>query len=406
LEARLQRADIVVLGGLNEGTWPADPQPSPWMSRPMLREFGLPLPERRVGLSAHDFVQAASAPQAFITRAGRQGSSPQVPSRWLTRLDTLLGDAKPATDVTWSAWAKRLTQPDGAAQLRPPPRPTPPVANRPRQLSVTAIEKWIRDPYSIYARYVLKLKPLDPIDADASAADKGNVIHTALERFIKQNMTALPKDPLGELLEIGRHVFREEISSPGVRAFWWPRFERIARWFVDFESKRRLAGIFPALIEGEGRVELDGLKEKFVLTAKADRMDRSATGLSIIDYKTGQAPTTKQVESGLSPQLPLEGLMVKCGGFANIPKELPIEALLYLRLTGGRDPGEEKPLKLDAEQAVQDAYEGLTKLIHQFDDVDTPYLSRPRVKFESRYGDYDHLARVKEWRSGDEGGDA
>lgn len=405
LEARLQRADILVLGGLNEGTWPADPQPSPWMSRPMLREFGLPLPERRVGLSAHDFVQAACTPHVFITRSARQGSSPQVPSRWLTRLDTLLGDAKPAADATWSAWAKSLTQPDGPAQQCPPPRPTPPVAARPRQLSVTAIEKWIRDPYSIYARYILKLEPLDPIDADASAADKGNVIHTALERFIKQNMTALPADPLSELLEIGRHVFREEISSPGVRAFWWPRFERIARWFVDFESKRRLAGITPALIEGEGRIELDGLQEKFILTAKADRMDRSATGLTIIDYKTGQAPTNKQVESGLTPQLPLEGLMVKCGGFANVPKELPIEELLYLRLSGGRDPGEEKPVKLDAEQAVQDSYEGLTKLIHKFDDEKTPYLSRPRVKFESRYGDFDHLARVKEWRSGDEGGD-
>lgn len=405
LEARMQRADIVVLGGLNEGNWPADPDPSPWMSRPMMRDFGLPLPERRVGLSAHDFVQAANAPTVFITRAGRQGTSPQVPSRWLTRIDTLLGDAKPAPDDTWPAWASELTRAEGAPQPCDAPKPAPPADARPRQLSVTSIEKWIRDPYSIYARYVLRLSPLDPIDADASAADKGNVIHTALERFIQQNMKDLPSDPLSELLRIGADVFREEISSSGVRAFWWPRFERIAQWFIEFETKRRAAGIFPLLIEEKGIAEIDGLVDPFVLTAKADRIDRDLSGgLMVVDYKTGQAPTTKQVASGLTPQLPLEGFIAKAGGFKGAPTNSAIEGLLYLRLSGGRVAGEEKPVKLVAEEAVQDAYEGLTQLVHKYDDANTPYLSRPRVKFEGRFGDYDHLARVKEWRDTNEGG--
>jgi ATP-dependent helicase/nuclease subunit B len=406
LEARLQRADILVLGGLNEGIWPTEPEASPWMSRPMMRQFGLPLPERRVGLSAHDFVQAICGPRVFITRAQRQGTSPQVQSRWLTRLDTVLGDAAPPLDASWPTWAASLTRWDDAPQPCPAPKPAPPVAARPRQLSVTAIEKWIRDPYSIYAQYVLRLEPLDLIDADASAADKGNVIHAALERFISQYMKTLPDDALGELLRIGEIVFAQEISSPGVRAFWWPRFKRIARWFVEFESKRRADGFLPLLIEGKGRIQLDGRAGPFTLTAKADRIDQGVgSGLTIVDYKTGQPPSANQVGSGLTPQLPLEGLIAKGGGFEGVVKNTPIDDLLYVRMSGGYVPGEEKPIKLDAEEAVQNAHEGLARLIHKYDDERTPYLARPRVQFESNYGDFDHLARIKEWRNSSDGGD-
>jgi ATP-dependent helicase/nuclease subunit B len=406
LEARLQRADLVVLGGLNEGTWPADPDPSPWMSRPMMREFGLPLPERRVGLNAHDFVQAACAPRVFITRAKRQGTSPQVPSRWLTRLDTMLGDTAPLPDTSWPAWAESLTKWDGAPEPCAPPRPTPPLAARPRQLSVTKIETWFRDPYAIYAQYVLGLTALDPIDADASAADKGNVVHAVLERFIQHNKDTLPQDALGELLRIGEVVFREEISSPGVRAFWWPRFERIAEWFVGFETKRRADGFLPLLVEKKGSMELESFGGPFTLTAKPDRIDQGpASVLEIIDYKTGVVPTAKQTSKEFSPQLPLEGAIVKAGGFEDAPKHAPISGFLYVKLSGGRVKGEEKPVKLDAEEAVQNAQEGLTKLIHKYDNPDMPYLSKPRVQFTSRYGDFDHLARVKEWKDGSGEGD-
>ena len=404
LEARLQRADTVVLGGLNEGTWPAETQPSPWMSRPMMTAFGLPVPERRVGLSAHDFIQAAGAPDVFITRAKRAEGSPQVPSRWLTRLDTLLGEAKLPPDASWTAWAEELTRPEAEAQSCRPPKPTPPLSARPRRLSVTRIETWFRDPYSIYARYILGLEPLEPIDADAGAAEKGTVIHDVLERFIRQNMGSLPDDPEAELLDIGEKVFAQTISSPAVRAFWWPRFKRIAHWFAEFETRRRANGCAPALVEGEGEATLDGLAGPFTLTAKADRFDRTpASGLSIIDYKTGIVPSPKQTARLFSPQMQLEGLIAQRGGFKGIPADAPIEEFLYLRLSGARPPGEEKPLNVDPETAINETFAGLMRLIHKFDDPHTPYLSRTRAQFEARYGDYDHLARVKEWRTAGEG---
>jgi len=399
LEARMQRADITVLGGLNEGSWPADVAPSPWMSRPMMRAFGLPLPERRTGLAAHDFAQAICAPRVYLTRSKRAGTSPQTPSRWLVRLDTLLGEATMIREEKWLEWAQDLTRSAGEVTPCKPPKPAPPTAARPRRLSVTAIEKWIRDPYAIYAQHILRLRPLDPIDADASAADRGLVIHDILERFIKANMKSLPDDPVAELLKIGEIAFQEKISSPSIRAFWWPRFIRIAGWFATFESKRREAGLIPVLVEEKGTLTL---ANDFTLTAQADRMDVDlGGGLVIIDYKTGQAPTTKQVASGLTPQLPLEGLIAQRGGFLGLAKEHPISGLLYLRLTGGRFAGEEKPIKLDGDETVQAALDGLLKLIVKFDDETTPYLSRPRPQFLSRYSDYDHLARVQEWEGED-----
>jgi len=400
LEARLQRADITVLGGLNEGSWPGDVEASPWMSRPMMHAFGLGLPERRIGLAAHDFVQAASAPRVYLTRSERTGTSPQVPSRWLVRLDTMLGDQKLAREDKWVAWATQLTKPDGDPKPCQPPKPKPPVAARPIQMSVTAIEKWMRDPYAIYAGRILNLQPLDLIDADASAADKGTVIHAALERFVQENLESLPADPVGELLKIGEIVFKEEISSPGVRAFWWPRFKRIAAWFVDFESERRAAGLRPVLIEQRGQTDLGD----FTLSAQVDRIDRDADGdLVVVDYKTGMAPTTAQVDSGLTPQLPLEGLIAARGGFERLGTATALSGMLYVRLTGGRLAGEQKPIKLDGAEAMQKAERGLLKLIGQFSFEKTPYLSRPRPKFLSQYSDYDHLARVKEWSGEGEG---
>ncbi|MEG3620070.1 double-strand break repair protein AddB [Magnetovibrio sp. PR-2] len=406
LEARLQTADVVVLGGLNEGSWPPNAEASPWMSRPMMQDFGLPLPERRIGLSAHDFVQALHAGEVYLTRSARSGGSPQVPSRWLVRLDTLLGaDHAMARGDKWVHWTSQLTQPKGPAQPVKGPRPTPPVDARPNKISVTQVETWIRDPYAIYARKVLDLDVLDDIEADPGAADRGIVIHEILDRFIRAHMDELPDDPAQALIEMGENVFDEMVASPSVRAFWWPRFKRIAHWFADFETKRRQAGYKPILVEQRGELKLAELNREFTLIAKADRFDRDLSGgLVVMDYKTGQPPTTKQVEAGLTPQLPLEAAMAICGGFKDLNHAGSISQLTYVRLSGGRVAGEEKPIKVDADAQAHEAYESLIQMLHKYLDEKTPFLSRPRPMFESRFGDFDHLARVKEWSSS--GGDA
>ncbi len=410
LEARLQNADVMILGGLNENTWPAEAKASPWMSRPMQKRFGLALPERRIGLSAHDFQQAFGASEVFLTRSERVDGTPQVPSRWLVRLATMIEGSKleqalkPDADTPWLSWVLELSRTRESPRPQDwEPRPMPPVALRPKGLSVTRIETWVRDPYAIYAEYILKLKPLDQLDADPGAADRGNIIHDALERFMQAHPKTLPAKAEEELLRIGQNAFKELVAAPTVKAFWWPRFERIAGWFVEFERARRDEGQSPLEIEARGKIDIG--KNKFVLSARADRIDRTAGGaLVVMDYKTGQPPSDSQVEAGLNPQLPLEAAIIKHGGFEGVDKKAAIDALVYIHLSGGRKAGVEKVLDLDPEAAATEALSGLKRLIKAFDKPKTPYLSRPRPQWQYRFARYDHLARFKEWGSA-EGGD-
>lgn len=407
LEARMQQTDVMILGGLNDNAWPPEAKASPWMSRPMMAKFGLPPPERRIGLAAHDFAQAFAAPNVVLTRSVRVEGTPTVPSRWLLRLDSVLENkgmenalAKPEP---WLAWVDDLDQPEDSRPVSDP-RPVPPVKVRPRKLSVTQVENWIRDPYAIYARHILGLEPLPPLDSEPGAADRGVIIHDILHEFIALYRDTLPPDAANRLLDIGRKVFDDSQVPPGVEAFWWPRFERITEWFIGYEQARRNAGFRTLAVETKGEMVLGGPAGPFTLTARADRIDhRADIGLSVMDYKTGQAPSAARVEVGFSPQLPLEAAIAGTGGFEDLKADTTAQ-LVYLLLSGGRTPGEEKPLKLDVEETVTDAVKGLEDLIAAFDDPATPYLSQPRPMLLRMGGDYDHLARILEWRGRAEDG--
>ena len=402
LEARLQHADCMILGGLNEGVWPPAAAGDPWMSRPMRADFGLPPPELRIGLSAHDFVQCCGAAEVYLTRARRIEGTPTIPSRWLQRLDALLagepgGPAALRTmEPTLLAWASALDHPADAPGPRPPPAPRPPVPARPRRLSVTRIETWIADPYAIYAQAILRLRPLDPVDADPSAAERGSIIHGILDAFVRAHPDALPPDAEERLLALGRAHFEAAGARPGVLAFWWPRFERIVRWFLETERDRRPASR-PLATEVEGALDLEAPGGPFRLTAKADRIDRTeAGGLEIIDYKTGSVPPKKHVADGRRPQLSLEAAIAAAGGFAGIDAA-EVAALAYWRLSGAETAGEITAIGGDADKLAREAALGLQALVARFDDPATPYHAVPRPALAPAWNDYAHLARHKEW---------
>ncbi len=406
LEARLQRADVLVLGGLNEGSWPPDPGADPWLSRPMRAEFGLPPPEWRIGLSAHDFAQAFCAPTVVLTRATRVAGAPTVPSRWLLRLEAIaprLAAGDPhnrrlgAEPVDLNALQAGLDDADGQPAPVARPQPRPPVAARPRKLSVTRIEEWMRDPYAIYARSVLGLAALDPIDADPGAAERGQFIHDALNRFVREFPDALPPDARERLEALGRAAFGAALDQPGVWAFWWPRFQRIAGWVVATEQARRPAWR-PVASEATGEIAVAGARP-FVLTARADRLDAGPEGLAIIDYKTGGVPLPRDIALGLAPQLALEAVIAERGGFGDVPAGA-VASLAFWRLTGADPAGEERPAGKDLRALIDQAAAGIERLVAAFDDPATPYLSQPWPARAPRYSDYGRLARVKEWSAG------
>jgi ATP-dependent helicase/nuclease subunit B len=405
LEARLQHADRMILGGLNEGVWPAEARVDPWLNRPMRKTLGLEPPERRIGLAAHDFVEGASASEVFLTRALKVDGAPTVASRWLLRLQGLvkgMGCEDELRAPQWMAWAASLDE-TGEAQPIARPMPCPPVEVRPTRFSVTEIETLIRDPYSIYAKHVLGLTPLDDIDASIAAAERGTIIHDALEKFVKAYPDRLPDNAYDELIRHGRLAFADTMDRPDVATFWWPRFERIAEWIVEFETTHRLdMTLAHAEIKGEIEVS-DTLKRKVKLRGRADRIDEMSDGsLAIIDYKTGQMPGKREVEIGLAPQLPLEAAMALRGGFGDELKR-ETSKLMFLRLTGGAKAGEKRDIPLDG--LVENTWVSFIKLLTQYEDVTTPYLSHPRPQFLGRFAEFDHLARVKEWSTSGEGGE-
>jgi ATP-dependent helicase/nuclease subunit B len=401
LEARLQQADLLVLGSLNEGTWPAESAIDPWLNRPMRQGFGLPAPERKIGLSAHDFQQAMGAKRVLLTRAERVDGAPTVPSRWLLRLDAFLACAGEGLRADPNALERRLAhlidRPEKVeAGRRPMPRPG--AARRPAQLSVTSIETWRRNPYAIYARYILRLKALDPLDQDPGAADLGSAVHKALHKFTADFPHALPTDALAQLCAAGEEAFREWLSRPNVWAFWQPRFQRIASWWLDQERERR-----PLLksieTEIEGRLTLPDITPSFTLTARADRIDTLRDGaLAIIDYKTGQPPEQYQIALGFAPQLPLEAAMALAGGFDGI-KASQVAELSHWQLNGGRNGGADKPVAGNPMRLATEARAGLIALLTQFSGEDAAYVATPDPQFAPKYDDYAHLARNIEWLS-------
>jgi ATP-dependent helicase/nuclease subunit B len=410
LEARLTQSDRVIIGGLVEGVWPPAPRIDPWLSRPMRHELGLDLPERRIGLSAHDFAQLLGADEVVLSHAAKVGGAPAVASRFLHRLEAVAGEAR------WSAaksagqryvrFANQLDAPEKVVPVAQP-APRPPRAVRPLKLSVTEIEDWLRDPYTIYARHILRLAPLDPVDMPLSAADRGSAIHETIGEFTQTFATSLPRDPAGVLRGIGQKYFAPLMQRPEARALWWPRFLRIAKWFSDWEIARRdhLAAIV-AEIRGEMPISIDD-ERTFVLSARADRIERRRDGtFAILDYKTGQPPTGKQVRMGLSPQLTLEAAILRGGGFAGIAAAASVSELTYVRLSGNNPPGKEQPLELKIKQsdeaqspdeAADYARAQLETLIRKFDDESEPYISLNLSMWANRYGQYDDLARIKEW---------
>lgn len=417
LEARLQAADLVVLAGLNEATWPQVVGVDPWLTRPMRAALGLEAPERRVGLSAHDVEMALGAPRVLLTRSGRAGGAPTVASRFLQRLKAVAGEAgraaMAAEGARHIARARRLDRPDGPPVAAPRPEPRPPLAARPRALSVTEIGTLIRDPYAVYARRVLRLEPLDPVAADPGAADRGNIVHTALATFLEPHSGRFDAAAVAALVAAGRQAFTAVADYPEVTALWWPRFLRIAEAFVAREAERPVARKHH--VEVTGALTLTTPDGPFTLNGRADRIDETAAGLFIVDYKTGGAPSAKEVASLLAPQLPLEAAMVRRGGFPAVPADEPIAALAYIRLRGLTEPVEEVTIESGIDKdgidrspdaLATEALGRLMALITRYDDVGNGYLSRARVAFEQAMdAPYDHLARAREWTVGG-GGEA
>jgi inactivated superfamily I helicase/RecB family exonuclease len=401
LEARMQRADLLVMGGLNEGAWPAQPPPDPWLSRQMREKADLPAPEALIGLDALDFQQAACGPEVVLTRSLKAGGAPTTPSRWLARLATLLGGTAPealaamqARGAEWLSLVDPLERPAASVESAPRPCPAPPVAARPNRLSATAVETLIRDPYAIYARTVLNLAPLPPLGIEVDARLRGEVLHAALERFCRDTADAWPADPAAALDAAACAVLDAAPLPVTTRRLWRARMARLAPTFLRDEAQRRETGR-PAAFEAKGERTENG----FTLRARADRIDRRQDGrLALYDYKTGHIPTKKEV-AVFAKQMPLMAAIAEAGGFEGMAAA-PVATLAHISLSGGREGGRTVPLDGDPSAMAAETWTRLLGLIERFRDPATGYLARARPQQLRYASDYDHLSRLGEWEDG------
>ena len=400
LEARVQGADLIILGGMNEGIWPETPVPDPWLNRSMRQKAGLLLPERRIGLSAHDYFQAVAGREVWISRSVRSDEADTVASRWINRLTNLLdglpGQGGPAALAamtsrgdTWLAKAALLSRADHMVEGTKRPSPRPPIAARPKALSVTKIKTLIRDPYAIYAEFVLGLRQLDPLTPTADAPMRGVVLHRVMELFIDARIAPDAPDARAPLMQIAAEVLDAECPWPTVRRMWLARIDRVADWFLLTEVARQLLGA-PKLLEERGTVALPGLD--FTLSAKADRFDLAPDGSVLIyDYKTGPVPSPKE-QAHFDKQLLLEAAMVEQGAFLKLGKPL-VSAANYI----GLGP---KPVEVAApldKTPPDQAWAEFCALIRNWHNPARGYSSRMRMQQNKDSGYYDHLARFGEW---------
>jgi ATP-dependent helicase/nuclease subunit B len=402
LEARLLSFDRVLLAGLDETVWPPAVDTDAFLNRPMRAALGLSAPERRIGQTAHDFVAALGAREAILSRAKKRGGQPTVASRFLQRMGAAAGPGAmkepEGRGELYLGFARALDRPaDFHPQRRPAPRPA--VELRPKALSVTRIETLRRDPYAIYAEYILRLKALEAVERDIGPRETGMAWHATLQQFVEEYPSgALPSDARDRLLSIARTCFALLSDDPAF-ALHWPNIEKGLDFFLGFERDARGA-ITQVWVERQGAIAVplaSGIP--FKLSARADRIDVLHSGSArLIDYKSGAPPTAKDVKAGFSPQLTLEAAMLQQGGFEGLPP-LETEEAIYLKL-GGAAGGEEKHAGGKGENIgnlAEQHFAGLQTLLDAFACAETPYLSRPFPKFVPRFSDYDHLARIKEW---------
>lgn len=386
LEARLQRADLMVLSGLNEGVWPALPTPDPWLPPKVRVNLGMPTLDTRIGLAAHDFASALGAPEVLLTRARRDSRSPTVASRFLLRLDAMTGGVP--RDVRLERLTRSLDDP---RQVLPVdrPAPVPPAKQRPTEIWVTAVDRLKADPFAFYAQAILGLRPKDPVDADYTAAWKGSAVHKALEEWLLHDECNPEK-----LRSRAEQLLRDGAIHPMLRALWAPRLLEAIDWIAQLERDNQSEGRRPLKAEVTGEAVIAGVK----VHGRADRIDRLAEGgLAVIDYKTGAPPRQKAVDAGFALQLGLLGLVGRAGGFDGISGEP--QAFEYWSLARNKD-GFGKLMRpdkdMEPEEFLAHAYAHFADAAQKWLTGNEPFTAKLNPAY-APYGDYDQLMRLEEW---------
>ncbi len=396
IEARFTHTDLCIIGGLNEQIFPQLLDAGPWLNRPMREQLHLPDAEAHITNLAHDFMHLASSKEVILSRCIKSNGTPTVASRFIQRLQ-MVAQVNGLEIPTFRAHLAELVDHPEKEQNIVRPAPCPNAEVRPKKLSVTNVELLKKNPYAIYAKYILSLYPLDDWDNPAKASLYGQAVHDTLSQ-----MNHLLDDQKAFL--VMRENLKKTSLSPSDCLFYESIFKSNVWPFFKNQQEKLSQQKHKTFLEITGQVSFKLKDDDFTLTARMDRVDvtphQSAT---VIDYKTGTPPSFSKVVSGLAPQLTLEAWILLQGGFKNIQIQ-KIDDIEYWHM--GRHAKRNsfvQSQKEDLNIVIEKTQQGLKKLLITYADAKTPYEVEPVADFTSTYDDYAHLSRKKEWAHADEG---
>ncbi len=402
IEARLSHPDVCIIGGLNEGTFPTLPDSGPWLNRLMRRKIGLPSPENIFATQSMDFASCFCASQVYLTRSLKTDGSQTIPSRFISRIEAVLEAHHTCNDMSdpislkseLEVLPQQVDMPKKFENIIRP-MPCPPKEIRPKKLPVTQIKNLLTNPYAVYARYILQLRPLNELESFDMKSGYGTALHAAFQELVSENDLTVQK----AVQKITDHLVAAGCNQTDL-AYNKTKIEKSAAFFVQTQTRMK-SKIKKTITETSGAYSFplcDGTL--FTLTAIADRIDKMNDGsYEIIDYKTGSLPTAISIQRGINSQLPLEGLILKQNGFQDYSDNPDKINFSYWHITGKDTGGEIKEINEKTDQDfIQEAKEGVQKLINAYQNDTRPYEAHLMEKVIT-YDDYEHLARVKEWLS-------
>jgi len=369
----------------------------------VLRALGVPGADFRIGLAAHDLAAALGAPEAVLSYAARDEGAPVIPSRFVLRLQAMLGTrlARQHEETEAVELARKIDDAPLAAP-HPRPRPNPTAEQREVAISATGLDRLRSDPYQFYASTILGLRALDALDAEPSPAWQGQAVHEILDSWHKAG------DPPGGLHAIATQVLDGMSPHPLMRSLWRPRLLAALDW-IDAEIQRRRLeeGRTVLVSEAWGDMVVKDVRI-FGRADRIDRIDRTGEGaIAIVDYKTGTPPSRAMVGQGYSLQLGLIGLIARAGGFEGVAGE-PAE-FEYWSLAKDPKRRDELGFGYVSSPFKTDKADGVAK--DDFLEVTQAYLDDALERwilgadpFTARlnpdlavYNDYDQLMRLDEW---------
>ncbi|MBQ4472029.1 MAG: PD-(D/E)XK nuclease family protein, partial [Alphaproteobacteria bacterium] len=401
IEARFHHPDVCIIGGLNEKVFPPLPETGPWLNRAMREKLKLPSPEDKIETYAMDFAHAFCSPKVYLTRAIKSGNAQSIPSRFVERLKAVAQVNNIKFEIKTANLATLLDTPT-TFDVSERPAPCPPLSDRPTKLPVTQIEIWRKSPYNIYARYILKLFPLMPLENQRVNALFGTLAHKATELFYKEHFDSTDKKVL---LKIANDLFDQSAASDSDKKVMRLKFDSIADFLVNKKLEDLAVVKEKPLIEESGVAEFKVNGETFTLTAQADKIDVMKDGtVRIIDLKTYDPSSKKDVISGYTPQLPLEAVIMKEFGFGSLGPTA-VSSLAYWRLSSKKN--DSKTIEVinsvsEIDKLIDKTRAGLLNMVAAFQLPETRYEVCPISSEKLTFNDYEHLSRMAEWATGEE----